>query len=133
MRLTCRGAGSAKPGLRGYSADLPRLHRLFPQCPCRVGDSAQGTSVKGSSSRRPLQSKAFRNPLPQSLQKPRADDIRPTRFNICQPPYFTGEQSSSIRYTACNCSANFGFYSFSIKQIRTDCNDMCGRLSINNL
>ena len=26
MRLTCRGAGSAKPGLRGYSADLPRLH-----------------------------------------------------------------------------------------------------------
>ncbi len=35
MRLTCRGVGSAKPGLRGYSADLPRLHRLFPQCPCR--------------------------------------------------------------------------------------------------
>lgn len=36
MRLTCRGAGSAKPGLRGYSADSPRLHRLFSQCPCRV-------------------------------------------------------------------------------------------------
>ena len=36
MRLTCRGAGSAKPGLRGYSADLSRLHRLFSQCPCRV-------------------------------------------------------------------------------------------------
>ena len=34
--LPCRGAGSAKPGLRGYCTDSPTLHRLFSQCLCRV-------------------------------------------------------------------------------------------------
>ncbi len=72
--LPCGGAGSAKPGLRGYCTDSPTLYRLFSQCLCRVRRVADPYKVNSRK-------------LPQN---PQADNIRPYTVQYTLAAVFCG-------------------------------------------